>query len=143
MLTSATRSAALAEARSWFSAPDRAPIYDAFQAVYLAPLRALFLEIALHQLGRDPRRVLDVGCGTGEALVHLMDRLPGAEIVGLDPEREMRLRAAERTGGRCRIEAATLDDLGAGEGTFDLLLSYSTFRFWDEPAAALRKVSRG
>lgn len=141
MLTNTARRAALEEARRWFRAPDRAPIYDAFQAVYLSPPRTLFLEVALHQLGRAPRRVLDVGCGTGEALGYLVDRLPDAEIVGVDPEPEMLLRATARTGGKCELRRATLDDEGDDLGTFDLILSYSTFRFWDHPAAALRRAS--
>ena len=140
--TRTERAAARRDAADWFHAPDRAATYDAFQAAYLARPRTLFLEIALHQVQGPVRRVLDVGCGPGDALSYLADRLPDATIVGIDPEAEMLSRAAERTGARCTLHRTTLNDLDAEPGSFDLILSYSNFRFWDEPAAALRKLSR-
>ena len=37
----------------------------------------------------DPRRVVDLGCGTGTTTVHLKQRWPAAEVVGLDSSPEM------------------------------------------------------
>src|SRR5437899_3199365 len=44
----------------------------------------------------DYQLVLDVGCGTGRALWRLACR-PGIEFVGIDPAKNMRIQAAERT----------------------------------------------
>lgn len=135
-----TRHEALASAKRWFSEPTHAVLYDSFQARYLDMVRTLFLEVALHELGHPPRRVLDIGCGPGDALNHLAQRLPEAELVGVDPEAEMVQRARERVGGRARVVQTTLEDF-ADEGRFDLILSYSNFRFWDAPAVALAKIA--
>ena len=44
-----------------------------------------------------PRRIVDLGCGTGMFLEPLAQRYPGAEIVGVDLARPMLERAARRT----------------------------------------------
>jgi len=46
----------------------------------------------------DYQLVLDVGCGTGRALWHLAcNSRPGIEFIGIDPAKNMRGRAIERT----------------------------------------------
>jgi malonyl-CoA O-methyltransferase len=47
----------------------------------------------------EPRRVLDLGAGTGKALSRLAERFPGAEVVGLDLTPAMLRVAARRSTG--------------------------------------------
>ena len=62
---------------------DRASVsYDA-AALLQAQVRTELLE-RLHFLRRDPRSVLDLGCGTGAATVELAQRYPRASILGVD-----------------------------------------------------------
>lgn len=37
----------------------------------------------------EPRRVVDLGCGTGHQTAHLADRWPEAQVLGLDSSRDM------------------------------------------------------
>jgi malonyl-CoA O-methyltransferase len=59
-------------------------------------------EVARRLVGRldvvklEPRRLLDVGCGTGEATAELVARYPNAHVVGLDVALPMAQAARER-----------------------------------------------
>jgi malonyl-CoA O-methyltransferase len=63
---------------------------------------ALQREVGTRMLSRldvvkiQPRRILDVGCGTGEGTVELAARFPGARVVGLDLALPMVVAARER-----------------------------------------------
>lgn len=45
----------------------------------------------------SPRRVFDLGCGTGDVTRRIAARWPGARVVGVDSSAEMLARAAEET----------------------------------------------
>jgi release factor glutamine methyltransferase len=111
------------------------------------PETEMLVEVALE---RRPRRVLDVGTGSGAVALAVADELPEATVVGTDtsPGALAVARAnAERLGlaGRTRFEAGTVP---AGE-SFDLVLAnlpYVAERDWAglepevtqwEPRAAL------
>jgi S-adenosylmethionine-diacylgycerolhomoserine-N-methlytransferase len=72
-----------------------------------------------------PRRVLEVGCGTGRNLAALAKAFPEAEIVGLDLSEEMLRIAREKTaafGERVRLlQGAYLEPVAEGE-LFDLIV---------------------
>jgi tRNA (cmo5U34)-methyltransferase len=72
--------------------------------------------------GRDVRRFLDLGCGTGETARSVLRRHPGASVVLLDESPAMLERASARV--------AAFDDTIAGDlldalpdGRFDLVVS--------------------
>jgi ubiquinone/menaquinone biosynthesis C-methylase UbiE len=72
----------------------------------------------------QPRRILEVGCGTGRNLVSLRRRFPQAEITGVDLSEPMLAIAAskvrdERTTLLRRCYSAPVHESGAG---FDLVL---------------------
>ena len=52
---------------------------------YFAKRRAAFLRDRLKALGVSPGAVLDFGCGTGNAVPHLLGTLGAARVVGVDP----------------------------------------------------------
>ncbi|MGB4876086.1 MAG: class I SAM-dependent methyltransferase, partial [Candidatus Competibacter sp.] len=63
-----------------------APLYDATRWSFLFGRAALIRGIALH---RRPRRILEVGCGTGANLLRLSRWFPDADITGLDLSADM------------------------------------------------------
>jgi SAM-dependent methyltransferase len=135
-----TRTEAARVANSWFHTNHGSTVYDTFQAEYLATAQQVFLEVALQKLGRTPHRILDVGCGGGNGLAYLAERLPDAELHGIDPEAAMLERAQTHIGERCYLQQANLLNYNAEGCTFDLIVSHSTFRFWAEPAASLSRM---
>lgn len=83
---------------------------------HLAPLEA-----AVSHLATAPRRVLDVGTGTGAAALWLAARFEDAEVLGVDVAAEMVERARAKGQGRVRFEVADTREAVA-HGPFDLIV---------------------
>ena len=91
-----------------------------------------------------PRRVLDVGCGTGYALRRLAGRLPQAsEFLGVDaaPKMVEVARSASRD-ERLDFVGGTAERLPAGDGAYDLVVSTTSFDHWADQAAGVRECAR-
>lgn len=71
-----------------------AHIYDATRWLFLFGRTAL-IRLAARQL--RPRRILEIGCGTGKNLAELARAFPDAQIVGLDLSADMLAKARAKT----------------------------------------------
>jgi malonyl-CoA O-methyltransferase len=91
------------------------------------------LDAALAGLGSTPRRVLDVGTGTGAAARHLAARWPDAEVTGIDLSPAM-LAEAELLAGGPRYLAGDASRLPFPDGAFDLVTLLNMIPFVDELA---------
>ncbi len=118
---------------------------------------ALHREIGTRMLERfevirlAPRRILDLGCGTGAATAGLQARFPGAGLFGLDFAIGMARAVAPPVAGWrrwwCRApqltaicgDMATLPFAGS---TFGLVWSNLALHWLDDPAPAIREVQR-
>ena len=91
-----------------------------------------------------PRRVVDLGCGTGRLLEALLPRLAGAELVGIDPAQGMIAVARTRFAAepRVRLEVATADPLPLADASVDVATTTMSFHHWEEQGTALREVVR-
>jgi SAM-dependent methyltransferase len=70
-------------------------------------------------------RILDAGCGTGEASRRLAEAFPGASLLGVDVLDGSLARAREgaaRYGDRVRFENRSIYDLGLPSESFDLVV---------------------
>jgi ubiquinone/menaquinone biosynthesis C-methylase UbiE len=95
-------------------------------------------------LAPAPQRILDVGCGTGYLLRQLAARCPAAaELTGVDPAPAMigaaRAAAAD---GRLRWQEATAEELPFPAGSFDLVVSVTSFDHWADQQAGLEQSAR-
>jgi SAM-dependent methyltransferase len=94
-------------------------------------------DAALDSLG-SPRRVLDLGTGTGEAAFRVAHRLPGAEVVGVDLAQAMIDEARRKTPpelrDRVRFEPGDATRLPFEDGAFDLVTLANMIPFFDELA---------
>jgi len=91
-----------------------------------------------------PRRVLDVGCGTGYLLRLLAGRCPQAtELAGIDPAPAM-IGAAEQAAGdrRLRFTVGAAERLPFPAGVFDLVVSTTSFDHWAGQRAGLGECAR-
>jgi SAM-dependent methyltransferase len=111
-----------------------APVWDGRRGPEaLAPLEA-----ALDRLERPPRRVLDLGTGTGKGARLVAHRFPDADVTGVDLSPAMvaearRLLPAELA-GRVRFEVADASALPYGDGAFDLVILLNMIPFFAELA---------
>ena len=97
----------------------------------LAPLGA-----ALDRLSAPPRKVLDLGTGTGKAARVVAKRFPDTEVVGVDLAPEMveeakRLLPSELA-GRVSFQVADGASLPFAAGEFDLVVLQNMIPFFEE-----------
>ena len=91
-----------------------------------------------------PRRVLDVGCGTGYVLRQLAARLPRAsEFLGVDPAPKM-IEVARSASSDLRLNfmRGTAERLPADESAYDLVVSTTSFDHWTDQATGIRECAR-
>ena len=97
--------------------------------------------------GGPVRRVLDIGCGTGELARLVTRHYPGARVVGADFTRAMLENASLTSEGRperSRLDftQATALRLPFADGTFDLVTNAFVARNLSDLGAAFREVRR-
>lgn len=99
-----------------------------------------------------PRRVLDLGCGTGYATVSLARRYRQAQVIGLDLAQAMTQAARQRSAkqyafglgrylGRERFVTADAESLPFADRSLDLIFSSLALQ-WCDPDAVFRECRR-
>ena len=123
-----------------FRRPLRAQ-FDALAPVWeerRGPEALLPFEAALGRLEDAPRRVLDLGTGTGKGARLLAERFREAEIVAVDLAPAMVAEARRllppELAGRVRFEVADAAALPFPDGAFDLVTLLNMIPFFDELA---------
>lgn len=88
--------------------------------------------------------IVDVGCGTGELVVAISQRLHQARIVGLDLSSSMLLWANRHatTDGRIRFMAGDATNLPFDDESVDLVVSTLSLHHWADPAAVFAEMDR-
>jgi tRNA (cmo5U34)-methyltransferase len=114
--------------------------FDAHAAAYEAPRRRLIPPFdafygtavsALEMLGRPPRRVLDLGAGTGMLSARVAAAYPDAELVLVDGAPAMLEQARAALGDRAEIHVADLAD-PLPDGPFDAVVSALAIHHLDD-----------
>lgn len=99
-----------------------AHIYDATRWAFLFGRRSLIIMAAKRI---RPRRILEVGCGTGVNLVQLARTFPEANVVGLDLSAAMLAKARTKVGmygSRVRLLQCQYDSPISRGDPFDLIV---------------------
>ncbi len=124
---------------------DDAAAYERFMGRWSAGLAPLFLDELRMP---EPRKVLDVGSGTGNLTRAVAERWPSCQVVGVDASPEFveaaRARAAHLR-GRVRFEAGRADDLPLDDGSVDAALALLVLTFVpdaDRAVAQMQRVTR-
>jgi SAM-dependent methyltransferase len=94
----------------------------------------------------EGQRLLDIGCGRGEAALALADDLGDTgEVVGVDISAEMlRVARANADAAKCRVRFSVGDACALGEpdDCFDAVRSERTLQWIAEPLAAVVEMAR-
>lgn len=100
------------------------------------PLWGLCLDLARVTRGT---RVLDVGCGSGEALALASFR--GAEVCGIDPATDLLRIAEERVPG-ADLPFGGMDELPYMDDAFDAVLHVNSLMYGADKVGALQEAGR-
>jgi ubiquinone/menaquinone biosynthesis C-methylase UbiE len=115
-------------------------IYD-FPLVQRAAYRPVHDAVVERLRAHAARRVLDVGCGTGQLSTRIKSVFPHARVVGCDFSAGMLSRAATRARavGWVRADAARLP---FADATFDTVVSTEAFHWFPDQEGALAEFYR-
>ncbi|NKI43588.1 class I SAM-dependent methyltransferase [Streptomyces physcomitrii] len=122
---------------------DQSEILDLDAEVLADHLDAL---TAWLPVGAAPRRILDLGCGTGAGTLALLGRFPGAEVTAVDAcdahlDRLREKAAAAGADDRVRLVRADLDaPAWPGLGAPQLVWASASLHHLADPVRALRRV---
>ncbi len=88
--------------------------------------------------------VLDVACGTGEFERLILSENPGQQMVGVDISKEMLAIAQQKLQAypNTVFFPASVTNLPLAEQSFDVVVSASSFHYFDDPTAALAEMKR-
>lgn len=95
----------------------------------------------LQPITLKPKRILDLGCGTGELITELHTLYPEAKIVGLDFAAE-RLAIAAEQHPDVQFECAPFYDAPFEPRSFDLIVSNLVLHWSDALAEDLKSIFR-
>jgi trans-aconitate 2-methyltransferase len=119
-------------AKDWSAAQ-----YLKFEGERTRPSRDLLAHVPLDA----PQRVVDLGCGPGNSTELLIERFPGAEVIGVDSSLDM-LRQARQRLPRCKFIEADLAAWTPEPGT-DLLFSNAVFHWVPDHPNVLKRLGPG
>lgn len=98
--------------------------YDPITQYALPPGESLVRQAVIEAIQTTPRRILDLGCGTGSQTVMLKRSFPAAEVIGLDLSPYMLLAAEQKAKAEnLAIEwrHGLAEQTGFPAGSFDLV----------------------
>lgn len=110
--------------RGGYLNPGAAVSYDPITQYVLPPNETWVREGTLEALRSQPRRILDLGCGTGSTTLLLKRHFPNAEVVGLDLSPDMLVMAqykASHAGLKIQWQHGKAEDTGFPEASFDVI----------------------
>jgi ubiquinone/menaquinone biosynthesis C-methylase UbiE len=116
------------------------PFFNAVSRVYDTPVLQRLVyrpsqDVVLAELARrGPRRIADVGCGTGVLTARIADALDAEELYGFDLSDGM-LAVARAKSDRVRWERAPAEELPLRVGGLGAVITTEAFHFFDQPVA--------
>jgi ubiquinone/menaquinone biosynthesis C-methylase UbiE len=116
-----------------------APVWEEMRSAdAFAPVQA-----ALERLPEPPRRVLDLGTGTGLVARLVAARFPDAAVIGVDISERMIEQARRRTeSARVSYQVADAEHLPFEDGAFDVVTLGNMIPFFDELARIVASGGR-
>lgn len=123
--------------------PSAAVSYDPITQYVLPPNETVVRQGLIDAVRVKPRRILDLGCGTGSTTLMLKQAFPEAEVVGLDLSPYMLVVAgikAQKAGLNIEWVHGNAESTGFPDASFDLVTA--SLLFHETPPAVSRAILR-
>lgn len=123
--------------------PSAAVSYDPITQYVLPPNETVVRQGLIDAVRVKPRRILDLGCGTGSTTLLLKQAFPEAQVVGLDLSPYMLVVAqikAQKAGLKIEWVHANAESTGFPDASFDLVAA--SLLFHETPPAVSRAILR-
>lgn len=116
--------------------------YDGHAALEQEVASRLLERLEFHRLA--PKRIIDLGCGTGQAGVALSKKFPKAEVIGLDSSYAMLTHLRRKSGIQRRLKAVCTDisALPLPERSSELLFSNLALPWCQDPFSPFAEFRR-
>jgi ubiquinone/menaquinone biosynthesis C-methylase UbiE len=98
--------------------------YDQITQYVLPPAEPIVRQGLIDRIRVKPRRILDLGCGTGSTTLRLKQAFPEAEVIGVDLSPYMLIVAelkAKKAGLKIQFHHANAEETGFPDASFDLV----------------------
>ncbi|MBD1830387.1 methyltransferase domain-containing protein [Microcoleus vaginatus GB1-A2] len=123
--------------------PSAAVSYDPITQYVLPPHETVVRQGLIDAVRVKPRRIIDLGCGTGSTTLMLKQAFPEAEVVGLDLSPYMLVVAdmkAQKAGLNIQWLHGKAESVAFPDGSFDLVAA--SLLFHETPPAVSRAILR-
>ena len=102
--------------------------------------------LGFYAFGSDDK-VLDIGCGGGETIRRISEKVPYGSIVGLDHSElsvslSVKRNRSDVEAGKVRIVRASVESMPFETSFFDKIITVESFYFWPDPQENLKEVYR-
>jgi malonyl-CoA O-methyltransferase len=119
-------------------------IYDDYAESYRKVACRLLMQLDRHG-GPPPRRILDVGCGTGHMTQLILEAFPEAEVVALDIADRMVRATCEKVGddrSRLQVVVGDVEEVDLSElGPFGLIVCNAVCHWFREPLKTFGRLA--
>lgn len=121
--------------------PGAAVSYDPITQYFLPPNETWVRQAAIDKIGGYPRRILDLGCGTGSTTLLLKKAFPNAEVIGIDLSPYMLVMAEDKAntqGLEVTWKQANATVTGFPDGSFDVVTA--SLLFHETPSWVISEI---
>lgn len=123
--------------------PSAAVSYDPVTQYVLPPSEAIVRQGVIGAVKGLPRRILDLGCGTGSTTLMLKQAFPQAEVIGMDLSPYMIVVAemkAQKAASNIQWRHGNAEHTGFPDASFDLVTA--SLLFHETPPAVSQAILR-
>ena len=121
--------------------PGAAVSYDAVTQYALPPNETWIRQALVNAVNVKPRRILDLGCGTGSTTIMLKQAFPDAEVIGMDLSPYMLLRSfhkSESAGLNIEWQQGNAENTNFPDASFDLVTA--SLLFHETPSSTTQAI---
>lgn len=123
--------------------PSASVTYDPITQYVLPPNETWVRQGLIDRIKGTPRRILDLGCGTGSTTLMLKQAFPQAQVIGLDLSPYMLVMAdykAKTAGLTIQWRHGNAEETGFPDASFDLVTA--SLLFHETPPAVAKSILR-